>query len=314
MLAFTVAPPLKGGDPTAWPCRAGIDVVRGGADRPWEVVVGEPGRGRREVRVPLPAGAVVEEDGRHPSRGVLVSVPGGGGALVRVPDLSGYRGGWSAGSTDPTPPTPEAAAPPWRVIAEGECAEGDAGAMGGGADVLVVVRDGDAVLLRRHGRLYGAPARLRLAVTGGVATLRDEAAYEASREAAAAWAEVIPADLSGDVPAAVSCEVRLGAPTRRQMEAGYWEAPVAVRDASGRELGRVVPTSDGWSRPAVDGPVVIERVEHEAGHHGGWYTIRLLVPEGATARHEPPLPYEGADGGPGGGGLKHRPFGGLGGR
>lgn len=49
-------------------------------------------------------------------------------------------------------------------LAEGRCAQGDAGRAGGGAELVVVLRPGEEVWIHRSGRLYGAPADIRLRV------------------------------------------------------------------------------------------------------------------------------------------------------
>lgn len=45
-----------------------------------------------------------------------------------------------------------------KVLAEGECAQGTAGRMGGHREVLVIMEPGSMIRVSRMGRLYGAPA------------------------------------------------------------------------------------------------------------------------------------------------------------
>lgn len=100
-------------------------------------------------------------------------------------------------------------------------------------------------------------------------------------------------------PAASSdtLEVRFGSPIRRQQADGFWGWPVRVRAADGTEIARVVPGPVGaerpsWSRPivcdagGVDAGVQVLQATSSPGMHGGYVTVRLIVPAGATARHE----------------------------
>lgn len=134
------------------------------------VLVGEEGRGRKLVRVPVPAGSEMA-DGR------LVAVPAknqpAGAVLVAFRDCSGFRGGWSLADRQGV-----------IVVAEGACAQGDAGRMGGGPEYLAVVADGGSATINRSGRLYGAPATLRVRNAGGVLTVEDVAAVTATTAAA----------------------------------------------------------------------------------------------------------------------------------
>jgi hypothetical protein len=191
------------------------------------VPVGSEGRGRKIVRVPLPAGGVVEG-------GRLVSCLGRDNeplsAVVLIEDHSGFRGGWhlrdprtsgewgvllrrqdahavdadgrlieghinsglAPGGSCPgcdrdVGPVPSDRPPTWRTVAEGYSAQGDAGRMGGGPVYLAVLRDGEAVEIVRSGRLYGAPATVKVANVGGkVVTSFPRQEAEAAR-AASAW-------------------------------------------------------------------------------------------------------------------------------
>ena len=169
-----------------------------------EIEVGEDGRGRECVRVPLPEGAVVDNR-------TLVSVPGEGGVVLLIRDQSGFRGTWSlsggsqtaqaavcaardalrvardvreaGGDYSPSCPAGRAVSEAEEalrraqeargsvplpegvwVIARGHRAQGDAGRMGGGPEYLIRVPFGAQLLIRRRGRLYGKPAILRLEV------------------------------------------------------------------------------------------------------------------------------------------------------
>ena len=151
--------------------RSGVVAV--GIDaRKAEIRVGETGRGRKLVSVPIPAGSE-GADGR------LLSVPAGnqpsGAALIVFRDHSGYRGGWSLTDRQGV-----------IVLAEGACAQGDAGRMGGGPEYLAVVADGGTATVNRSGRLYGDAATLRVRNVGGVLSVEDVAAVAATTAAVAA--------------------------------------------------------------------------------------------------------------------------------
>jgi len=134
--------------------------------------VGGTGRGRKFVSVPVPQGAEVVE-------GRLLAVPAknqpAGAVLVAFRDHSGFRGGWSLADRQGV-----------IVLAEGECAQGDAGRMGGGPEYLAVVADGGTATVNRSGRLYGKAATLRVRNAGGVLTVEDVAAVAATTAALAA--------------------------------------------------------------------------------------------------------------------------------
>jgi len=109
------------------------------ACRDGKIQVGEPGRGRHLVEVPMSQGGEFAADGRLLS----VTVPGeqAGELLVVVPDLSGFRGSSSISAMDGCV-----------EVARGACAQGDAGRMGGGAEYLLRVAPGGTFTVRRSGR------------------------------------------------------------------------------------------------------------------------------------------------------------------
>jgi hypothetical protein len=208
--------------------------VAGGRVRPGapvedgHVVLGERGRGRQEVRIPLPPGSEVERDR-------VMALPGSQiGSVVLIRDHSGFRGGWELRiAADPAwwdalialeavhrPPdgdgalapghdealgsrafrhcpqcgpvwAPVAAAHPvqpvpdaW-IVAQGQCAQGAAGYMGGGPEYLLRLPFGAAVEIVRWGRLYGDPAVLRVDVAqDGRVAVSDPRQAAVSRQAA----------------------------------------------------------------------------------------------------------------------------------
>lgn len=159
------------------------------------IAVGGSGRGERFVRVPAPPGSHVEND-------VVKTVPGYG-ALVLIRDHSGYRGGWrltaprtheewnrwiAGESAESIERRPHGA----KVVAEGFCAQGAAGRMGGGPEYLVVMLPGESVEIVRSGRLYGAPATIRVdALEDGSVTVTDARAEVEEKIAAAALAAAL---------------------------------------------------------------------------------------------------------------------------
>jgi len=199
------------------------EVIRGIPLDDGTIHVGEEGRGRLLVRVPVPEGSAIQN-------GRLVKVPLSGefaAAVVLIRDHSGFRGGWrlcepwtleewerfvrraqahrppdgngplANGHEDGECPACErvAPAPPQRrrasvrVIAEGFCAQGLAGRMGGGPEYLIVLPDGAAVEIVRWGRLYGKPSVLRLTadLSADTVTVTDPFAEALSRLAATRW-------------------------------------------------------------------------------------------------------------------------------
>lgn len=116
-----------------------------------------------------------------PLVGTVVTVPvknqPEGAVLVMFRDASGFRGGWSLSVRKGV-----------IVVAEGACAQGDAGRMGGGPEILAIVLDGGSAIISRSGRLYGAAATLRVSNVGGVLTVEDALLFEEQKAAASALA------------------------------------------------------------------------------------------------------------------------------
>lgn len=109
-----------------------------------QIVLGQSGRGRKQVTVPVPTGAEIADriETTDSWTGRVVALDSqSGGVLVRIPDQSGFRGGWSA-----------KLGPGVTRIAAGFCAQGDAGRMGGGEDLIVRMAEGSSVEILRYGR------------------------------------------------------------------------------------------------------------------------------------------------------------------
>lgn len=104
-----------------------------------KIPVGEMGRGRHLVLVPVPSGGEFSADGKLMS----VEVPGEqpGELLVLVPDMSGFRGSSSISAMEGC-----------TEIARGRRAQGDAGRMGGGSEYLLRVANGGSFKVSRSGR------------------------------------------------------------------------------------------------------------------------------------------------------------------
>jgi hypothetical protein len=131
------------------------------------VHIGEPGRGRQLTVVPLPQGTKASNE-----RVTFIPTSGESEVVVAIRDQSGYRGGWAADFPEEV-----------TVIAEGFCAQGAAGRMGGGPEYLIRGPVGSTFTIRRKGRLYGAPAELNVTL-GAPPSVTDAKAAERSREAA----------------------------------------------------------------------------------------------------------------------------------
>ena len=189
------------------------------------IKVGETGRGRSCTSVPLPPGAVVENDRLVECDGAATS------ALVYIPDQSGFRGSWYLRDARHTtewdaivsrasahrPPDGDgalaeaaghvlhddcaacdaiAALSPERpcaaaYIAMGHAAQGIAGRAGGGPEYLLVLRDGQAVEIVRSGRLYGKPTVIQLACQAGVIIKSAPKSEALSRLAAMRWENLL---------------------------------------------------------------------------------------------------------------------------
>lgn len=75
------------------------------------------------------------------------------------------------------------------VVAEGACAQGDAGRMGGGPELLVIMEPGAAVTVHRTGRLYGNPDRLIVSWEGETLTQKSWSEYGVRLDEANSQAE-----------------------------------------------------------------------------------------------------------------------------
>jgi hypothetical protein len=138
-----------------------------------QIVVGEEGRGRKLVLVPCSPKAILAPDG---DKMLGIDSPK---VVILIRDHSGYRGTWH------TQLFPESKV---KIIAEGRCAQGIAGRVGGGPELLLLAEPGAKIEIIREGRLYGAPKRLLITVDEqGEVTLADLERQEGSAAAAAAW-------------------------------------------------------------------------------------------------------------------------------
>lgn len=101
--------------------------------------------------------------------------------------------------------------------------------------------------------------------------------------------ETVDTDAGDD--GAETVAVSFGHPTNRQMDRGFWRWPVRVLDAEGHEVGHVAAHQGCWDdpqqRPTATGQVRVLALECARGYHGGTVSLRLAVPAGCRAVHEP---------------------------
>jgi len=177
MRAFTIE---NGELVVKWGIRVSVD---------GQAVVGESGRGRKLIMIDLPVGTKIID-------GVVFDIPGSDdtAAVVKIRDQSGYRGGWeltAPRTLDEYRTVPEAkparAPHGLRIIAEGECAQGDAGRMGGGPEYIAIIAVGQSAEIVRHGRLYDAPQVIKIEWDGRELRLSDPIAAAESNLAASRW-------------------------------------------------------------------------------------------------------------------------------
>jgi hypothetical protein len=209
-------------------CQEGFDVEPSGGY--CYVPLGESGRGRQLTRVPLGSALTdALGEARRVGRcsvmrtneqGTLLLVEERDAndrrALVIIRDQSGFRGSWElagrvepcarptdgpgycpacfqylgvaenpAGHRDVSIPVPQGT-----ILAQGACAQGDAGRMGGGPEMLLLLQPGQEVVIRRSGRLYGAPSCILVRWDGDRLSL-ETPEERAAREAIHADGEVL---------------------------------------------------------------------------------------------------------------------------
>jgi hypothetical protein len=89
-------------------------------------------------------------------------------------------------------------------------------------------------------------------------------------------------DLGGDTE---EVTFSFGGPTRRQLNAGYWDAPVVVL-LGNEEVGQVTPGRGlvGWVVPISYGRTLVLSAIHSVGRNGGYFSFRMRVPKGARVR------------------------------
>ena len=185
-----------------------------GPDR--TIAVGEPGRGRERVLVPVPNGVELIPEGSD--GGFAFTSAPGTGALILIRDQSGFRGSWVLGGPFRFTGCPQEREIPYgegecprcggryahqsmvledlpaevRILARGRCAQGMAGRAGGGPEYLLWAPAGTTLGVSRSGRTYGSPTEyyIRVADDGSV-TLTDVIAEAKSREAESAFAALL---------------------------------------------------------------------------------------------------------------------------
>jgi hypothetical protein len=246
------------------------------ACRDGKIAVGDSGRGRHLVVVPIPPGAVVSDDD------VLTSCDGPPtSVLVLIPDHSGFRGSWHLRDARTEAEWDEVVGGAFVderdfggvVIARGECAQGIAGKMGGGPEYLLRLDHGQAVEIVRQGRLYGRPSCIRLACVAGTVVQsipRDDAE---ERAAGAKWAGLC--DQSGGEP--VEIEVRWGGGSARHREHAWSLRPILVGPHG------TVHVFDGAAIPGIC-EVLEDQSVHSGYASGRCACYRLALAPGVTYR------------------------------
>jgi len=163
-----------------------------------DLVLGEEGRNRVRTVVPVPPGTVIRD-----GRALQISVSHEGAvAVVLIRNFAGFRGSWdlvepleldvirefieTKGEDRVLIQNMRAVEPP-RLVARGRCAQGIAGRMGSGGEILYVAAEGEDYDIVRWGRIYGAPRILRVSVRDGRVTLTPMIAYVRSLDAASRW-------------------------------------------------------------------------------------------------------------------------------
>jgi hypothetical protein len=162
------------------------------------IVVGEEGRNRIRVDVPLPEGSVVRD-------GAVIEIPVSSeeaAAVVLIRDFAGFRGSWdlvepleldvirefiATNADDRVLLQHMRTVEPPRCVARGRCAQGIAGRMGSGDEILYVAAEGETYDIIRWGRVYGAPRILRVAVVEGRVVLTAIIRYVRTLDAASRW-------------------------------------------------------------------------------------------------------------------------------
>jgi len=73
--------------------------------------------------------------------------------------------------------------------------------------------------------------------------------------------------------------VSFGAPTRREMDNGYWDQPKSASTSDGRQV-TIAPGPGWWAEPVViepEGARIISS-RHTPGMHGGYWAVEVAVP------------------------------------
>jgi hypothetical protein len=79
-----------------------------------------------------------------------------------------------------------------------------------------------------------------------------------------------------------------GSPTRREEAAGFWTWPTVIK-VGGVEVGRIVP-AEKFGEFTVEGAIKLLDSAATSGHHGGFWSLKIAAPEGATIERERPEP------------------------
>lgn len=86
--------------------------------------------------------------------------------------------------------------------------------------------------------------------------------------------------------------VTFGSPSSRMISAGFWSWPIIVI-LGGKEIGRIIPLDNKALEHTAEGEVVVVcKTEYRRGPAGGWRTVHIFAPAGASfERRDPALQY-----------------------
>lgn len=157
------------------------------------LLVGERGRNRWAVYVPAEAEltgtllscSIGKRLGATPKQGMArilrerQSLNGSDRALVHLKVPMGFRGSvtYEIGSAE--------------LLAEGQIADGAAGRMGSGQELLVILKTGDLVRAHRTGRLYGQESTLVIGFDGEAVWVVELSAYLAGAPVSSEKLEIL---------------------------------------------------------------------------------------------------------------------------
>jgi hypothetical protein len=163
-----------------------------------------------------------------------------------------------------------------------------------GTTFTLAIADGVTALPGRNGweegtfrEGLGAQSWLDCANKLGVSVPAAQAFLRAWRPKAADWYDSAAERLAAidDIAdgGANTITISFGSPTRRMRDEGFWDWPVVVSSSVG-EIARFIPDQYRVEGTRV-GDCIVQQHIHSSGHGGGYVSLTLVVPDGATAQH-----------------------------